>query len=232
MPTLRSRASVWLEGAGFFEGAIRQAIVAADYQRVGLLIARHWYGYVSRRPDGDGATVARVVTRRDDHPRCGARPGEGVDLCPRWPARGEREISGVSREHPLRRIASRRNCLGGVGRGYPPGHLRLRRRPECTVEAARRAAELEPGESSPWAALVRFALGSGLYLSGEISRARKPLEEALCVDGGWPAPGAGGHLILPVVRCGGRRAPGGSRVACACGASAGGGITAARDSPD
>jgi LuxR family maltose regulon positive regulatory protein len=50
-----------------------------------------------------------------------------------------------------------------------------------TVEAARRAAELEPGESSPWAALVRFALGSGLYLSGEISQARKPLEEALAL---------------------------------------------------
>ena len=47
------------------------------------------------------------------------------------------------------------------------------------LEAARRAAELEPGEGSPWAALVRFALGSCLYLSGDASLARKPLEEAL-----------------------------------------------------
>src|SRR5215212_7745437 len=47
VPTLRKRASVWLEGAGYFEGAIRLAIVATDYERAGLLIARHWYGYVS-----------------------------------------------------------------------------------------------------------------------------------------------------------------------------------------
>jgi LuxR family maltose regulon positive regulatory protein len=50
---------------------------------------------------------------------------------------------------------------------------------QSIVEAARRAAELEPGEGSQWAALVRFTLGSGLYLAGETSQARKPLEEAL-----------------------------------------------------
>src|SRR5215208_3182211 len=46
-----------------------------------------------------------------------------------------------------------------------------------------------------------------------------------CIDRGWPAFGAGGHLIIPVVRCYGRRAPGGRRVACACGARTGGEIT-------
>ena len=56
VPALRRRASVWLEGAGFFEGAIRQAIAATDYERVGLLITRHWYGYVSA---GQTATVQR-----------------------------------------------------------------------------------------------------------------------------------------------------------------------------
>jgi LuxR family maltose regulon positive regulatory protein len=56
VPTLRKRASVWLEGVGYFEGAIRQAIEGADYERVGLLIARYWYGYVSA---GQTATVQR-----------------------------------------------------------------------------------------------------------------------------------------------------------------------------
>ena len=56
VPTLRRRASVWLEDAGYVEGAIRQAIAAADYERVGLLIARHWYGYVVA---GQTATVER-----------------------------------------------------------------------------------------------------------------------------------------------------------------------------
>jgi LuxR family maltose regulon positive regulatory protein len=50
---------------------------------------------------------------------------------------------------------------------------------QSTVEAVRLAIELEPGESSPWAALVRFALGTSLFLSGDTSRARRPLEEAL-----------------------------------------------------
>src|SRR5215210_9358609 len=38
-----------------------------------------------RRPDGDGAMVARIVARRDDHPRYSARPTEGLDLRPGWP---------------------------------------------------------------------------------------------------------------------------------------------------
>ena len=33
VPTLRGRASAWLEDAGFVEGAIRQAVTAMDYQR-------------------------------------------------------------------------------------------------------------------------------------------------------------------------------------------------------
>jgi LuxR family maltose regulon positive regulatory protein len=50
---------------------------------------------------------------------------------------------------------------------------------QSMVEMARRATELEPAERSPWAALVRYALGTSLYLSGEAKEARKPLEEAL-----------------------------------------------------
>ena len=56
VPTLRRRASVWLEDAGYSEGAIRQAIAATDYERVGMLIARHWFGYVFA---GQTATVQR-----------------------------------------------------------------------------------------------------------------------------------------------------------------------------
>src|SRR5215208_4385106 len=56
VPTLRRRASVWLEDEGFFEGAIRLANAATDYERVGLLIARHWNGYVFA---GQAATVQR-----------------------------------------------------------------------------------------------------------------------------------------------------------------------------
>ena len=179
VPTLRRRASVWLEDAGYFEGAIRQAIAATDYERVGLLIARHWYGYVLSRPDGDGGTVARVVTRRDDHPRCGARPGEGVDLRPRWPARGEREISGARREPPLRRPASRRNRLGRVGSGHPPGRLRLRWRPGPWSRRSSSAAELESERKLAVGRVGALRAGTlACIFPGDTSRARKPLEEA------------------------------------------------------
>jgi len=49
---------------------------------------------------------------------------------------------------------------------------------QSIVEAARCAAELEPEQTSPRAALVRLAMGHGFYLSGDVSRARRPLEEA------------------------------------------------------
>ena len=112
VPILRKRASVWLEGAGFFEGAIRQAIAATDYERVGLLIARHWFGYVVA---GQTATVERWLESLPEemitHDAALALVRAWIcALCGR--ARGEREISGARREHPLRRTASRRNRLG------------------------------------------------------------------------------------------------------------------------
>ena len=56
VPILRGRAGAWLEDEGFVEGAIRQATAAEDYERVGLLITRHWRGYVF---SGQAATVQR-----------------------------------------------------------------------------------------------------------------------------------------------------------------------------
>src|SRR5215204_1973548 len=56
VPILHKRARVWLEEVGFFEGAIRQAISATDYERAGLLVARHWYGNAVA---GQAATVQR-----------------------------------------------------------------------------------------------------------------------------------------------------------------------------
>ena len=56
MPILHSQASVWFEDGGFFEEAIQHAIAAADYERAGMLVARHWFGYVLV---GQMATVER-----------------------------------------------------------------------------------------------------------------------------------------------------------------------------
>ena len=178
VPTLRKRASVWLEGVGSFEGAIRQAIEAADYERVGLLIARYWYGYVSA---GQTATVQRWL---ESLPEEMITHNAALALVKAWIC-----ALGGQREETARFMALAENLPyeGSLPDGtasVESGMAILRAvfgydGVQSTVEAVRLAIELEPGESSPWAALVRFALGCSLFLSGDTSRARRPLEEAL-----------------------------------------------------
>jgi LuxR family transcriptional regulator, maltose regulon positive regulatory protein len=178
VPVLRRRASVWLEGAGFFEGAIRLAILATDYERVGLLIARHWYAYASA---GQTATVERWL---ESLPEETITHDAALALVKGWIC-----ALGGRREESARFLALAQSIpyegpLPDGTASVESGVTILRASfgydgIQSMVEAARRAAELEPGEGSPWAALVRFALGSSLYLSGRTKQARKPLEEGL-----------------------------------------------------
>jgi LuxR family transcriptional regulator, maltose regulon positive regulatory protein len=178
MPILHERASAWLEGAGFFEGAIRHAIAARDYERAGMLVARHWFRYVfagqtvtverwlEALPEdfvGTDATLALVKAwisalygRREEAERflTLAESGSYDGKLPDGTASVEAGVAIV-------RVSF---GYGGVQR---------------IAEAARRAAALEPEGTSPRAALVRFGLGGSLYFSGDTSQARKPLEEAL-----------------------------------------------------
>ena len=178
VPTLRRRASVWLEGAGYVEAAIRQTIAASDFERVGLLIARHWYGYVS---SGQTTTVERWLTSL---PEGMATHDAALAMVKAWICAlgGRREESArfltlaqsIPHEGPLPDgTASVESGVAILWASFAYSGV------QNGLEAARRARDLEPGESSPWAALVRFALGSTLYLSGETSQARVPLEEAL-----------------------------------------------------
>ena len=180
VPILRKRASAWLEDEGFFEGAIRQAITANDYERVALLITRHWYGYVVA---GQTATVQRWL---EALPEKMIIQDASLALVKAWICAlgGRREDSvrfltlaeSIPHEGPLPDgTASVESGVTILRASFAHGGV------QSAVEAARRAAELEPGVSSPWAALVRFALGSSLYLSGDTSQARKPLEEALAL---------------------------------------------------
>jgi LuxR family transcriptional regulator, maltose regulon positive regulatory protein len=47
VPILHGRASAWFEREGLIEKAIEHAMAAGAYERVGQLIARHWFGYVA-----------------------------------------------------------------------------------------------------------------------------------------------------------------------------------------
>ena len=178
VPALRRRSSAWLEGAGYFEGAIRQAITAADYERAGLLIVRHWYGYASA---GQTATVGRWL---ESLPEETIAQDAALCLMNAWICAlgGRREecerflrlAEGIPHEGPLPDGTASVESGAAILRASF-GYSGI----QSTVEAARRAAELEPRRRSQWAALVRFALGSSLYLSGHTSQAREPLEEAL-----------------------------------------------------
>jgi LuxR family maltose regulon positive regulatory protein len=195
VPILRHRASAWLEGEGYFESAIRQAAATGDHERVGLLIARYWYAYAF---SGQTATVERWLA---------SLPEGAIDrvaalcLIKAWlcALAGRREESakflalaeGIPHEGPLPDGTASVEAGAAVLRAtFAYGGVR------SALEDARRAAELEPAERSPWAPFVRFALGTGLHLSGETSLARTPLEEALELTAV-----AGQPLLAIVVQC-------------------------------
>jgi LuxR family transcriptional regulator, maltose regulon positive regulatory protein len=182
VPILYGRASAWLEGEGFFDGAIRHAVAATDYERAGLLVARHWYGYVLA---GQMATVEgwleslpEVQTAHDPALllvrawicMLSGRSEEGerlLTLAESFPYEGPLPDGTASVEAGT---ATMRGIFGFGG-------------VQSTLEEARRAVESEPELTSPRAALMRFGLGSSYYLSGETSAARKWVEEALELTG-------------------------------------------------
>jgi LuxR family transcriptional regulator, maltose regulon positive regulatory protein len=177
VPILHGRASVWFEDGGFFEEAIRHAIAAADYERAGMLVARHWFGYVLV---GQTATVERWLA---------ALPGELITrdaalllvrawICALsgWSEEAERFLAiaeSLPYEGPLP------DGTASVEAGVATLRAVFAYGVQSALEATRRSVALEPERTSPWTALIRFGLGSSSYLSGETSLARKQFEEAL-----------------------------------------------------
>jgi LuxR family transcriptional regulator, maltose regulon positive regulatory protein len=178
VPVLYGRASAWLEGEGFFDGAIRHAVAATDHERAGLLVARHWYSYVLA---GQMATVEGWL---ESLPEVQISHDPALLLVEAWICilsgrgeEGERLLTlaeSIPHEGPLpdgtASVESGTATIRGI---FGFGGVR------STLEAARRAVESEPELTSPRAALMRFGVGSSYYLSGETSLARKRLEEAL-----------------------------------------------------
>jgi LuxR family maltose regulon positive regulatory protein len=182
VPILYGRASAWLEGEGFFDGAIRHAVAATDYERAGLLVARHWYGYVLA---GQMATVEGWL---ESLPEVQTAHDPALLLVWAWictlsgrSEEAERLLTlaeSIPYEGPLPDGTSSVEAGTATIRGiFGFGGVR------STLEAARCAVESEPELTSPRAALMRFGLGSSYYLSGETSAARKWVEEALELTG-------------------------------------------------
>jgi LuxR family maltose regulon positive regulatory protein len=177
-PTLRRRASEWLEDEGYIEGAIRQAIAAADYEHVGVLIACHWSGYVFA---GHSATVQRWL---DSLPEEMITHDAALCLVKAWihALYGEREESGSflvlaedsSYEGPLPDGTASVESGAALVRGiFGYGGV------QAMVGAIQSAAELESRQISPRTVLANLGLGLSLYYRGYTSPARRPLEEGL-----------------------------------------------------
>src|SRR5215207_3441524 len=178
VPVLRGRASVWLEGAGIIEGAIRQAIVAADYERVRLLITRHWYAYVSA---GQAATVEGWLESLPEGP---TEHDAALLLVRAWMCILSGRSDDVERLLTLTESIPYEGPLPDGTASVEAGVAILRAvfglgGVRNTLEAARRAVALESEQTSQRAALIRFGLGSSLYLSGETSQARKLFEDVV-----------------------------------------------------
>jgi LuxR family transcriptional regulator, maltose regulon positive regulatory protein len=158
VPVLHRRASAWAEGAGSLEPAVRHAIAAADHKRASMVVARHWFGYVSA---GQAATVERWL---DALPEEFVNSDGSLLLARAWISaeygrREERErflglAEGSSYEGRLPDgSASVESSVAIIRAVFAFGSV------QSIVEAARRAAALEPEQTSPRAALVRLGLG-------------------------------------------------------------------------
>jgi LuxR family maltose regulon positive regulatory protein len=177
-PVLRGRASAWLEEAGFFDDAIRHSLIAEDYERGRMLIARHWLGYVLA---GQMPTVEAWLESLPEGP---IERDAALLLVRAWicvlsgsSKDGERLLAlaeGIPYEGPLPDGTPSVEAGTALVRAvFGLGGVR------STLEAARRAAASDPESTSPRAALIRFGLGSCLYLSGENLQARTCFEEVI-----------------------------------------------------
>jgi LuxR family maltose regulon positive regulatory protein len=181
LPVLHERASAWFEVKGIYEDAIRHAMAASDYERAGMLISRHWFRYAVT---GQLASLERWLEALPEHLRSREAP---LVLVKAWMCAiyGRREES----KHFLRLAES----IPYKGR-LPDGSRAVESETtiiralfgyggvESMVAAAARSAELESGQDPPWKrALVQMALGQSSYLSGDISTARKALDDAIAM---------------------------------------------------
>jgi LuxR family transcriptional regulator, maltose regulon positive regulatory protein len=179
LPVLHERASSWFDEMGYFGSAISHAVDAADYERAGALISRHWFRYaitgqlaslerwLDALPTGLIAQDAPLLMVRAR--MCALRGLEAetehwLEWARSIPYTGQLPDGSASVESEAACI----EALSGFG-GI-----------KSMVEAATRFAELEAGQHVPWrTALVRMGQGHSAYLSGDLSMAKVAAEEAL-----------------------------------------------------
>src|SRR5215212_7700516 len=166
VPVLHGRASSWCEREGYLESAVRYAIAAADHELAGLTATvERWLDALPE--DFINADAALILVKAWISALYGRR--EERD---RYMALAE---SRSSEEKLPDGTASVESGIATIRSIFAYEDV------QSIAYAGQHAAALDPERTSPWAAHVRLGLGHGLYLSGETSRARKSLEEALAL---------------------------------------------------
>jgi LuxR family maltose regulon positive regulatory protein len=196
---LHQQASAWHRQSGSAEEAIDHALAARDVTAAVDLIACHWPAYMDTGRIGTVHGWMRCLG--DD--QIGADPVAAH--CAAWCAviTGDRDslrrwlpvLESADHDGPLpdgiRSLRSSaallRGCFGFDGI-------------DSMRDSASAAAEMESDPQSPWYALARTALGSALYLSGELDAVAGPLTEALASDASIPAARVAALSLLAVVR--------------------------------
>jgi LuxR family transcriptional regulator, maltose regulon positive regulatory protein len=178
VPILHGRASAWFEREGLIEKAIEHAMAAGAYERAGQLIARHWFGYLAT---GQTMTLREWL---DALPEDLVGRTASLAIVEAWICALHGQWEETER---LLALAEDNSHQGSVPDGTPSVEAAVTlvrgffgyEGVQAWVTAAQRAAELESGKISPRTALVYLGLGMGRYCSGDITQARKILEEGL-----------------------------------------------------
>jgi LuxR family maltose regulon positive regulatory protein len=199
VPALHRRASAWHQQSGSAEEAIDHALAAGDVAAAVGLIADHWPAYMDI---GQVGTVRGWLRWLGDD-QIGADPVAAH--CAAWCAALAGDRQSVRRWLPVLESADDSGSLPD-GIRSPRSSAALLRGCfgfdgiEVMRDSARTAAELESDPRSPWYALARNALGSALYLSGELDAAATPLTEALASAASISAARVAALSLLAVVR--------------------------------
>jgi LuxR family maltose regulon positive regulatory protein len=169
---LRRRALDWYAAHDDSEGAIDQAIAAADLDRAGELLWQHAPGYVAA---GRRDVVARWLAGFTDD-QVGADPR--VSVVRAWSAFARGDLGAVQR---WAAVAQRRLGDGAARDEVGAATVTLRSGfardgLAAAARAAGSAREWLP-DDSPWLAICCFLEGSALHLTGDTERGELVLED-------------------------------------------------------
>lgn len=178
VPELHRRAATWYRKAGDIEAAVKHTLASGDYRETGELIVRHWQDFLH---EGRAGTLRSWLSSM---PEASVRDYAPLALVNAWLSAFKGDFAAFGRwtsiaesgsyEGPLPDgTASLESGVAVLRASYPFDGI------QQGCDAGRRALELESALDSPWASLVRAALGYSLYWAGQTEESKLLLKDSL-----------------------------------------------------